>query len=244
MRNELAITVNGETLLLDVSGAAFWPAEETLIFADLHLEKGSSYARGRQFLPPYDTEATLLKMDGAVQRFHPRRIIALGDSFHDPEAADRLSAQARVLLQARAGAFIWITGNHDPGPPAWLGGMVTEEWSSRGLVFRHEPHTIPRPGEIAGHLHPCARVAKWGRSVRRRCFAADGRRMVLPSFGAYTGGLDVGEDAIAQLFGARFHAYMLGEERVYAIPRVQAGRRNKTEEIQPIISAITTAARP
>ncbi len=224
MRNELAIIVNGESLLLDVSGAAFWPAEETLIFADLHLEKGSSYARGRQFLPPYDTAATLLKMAGAVQRFRPRRIIALGDSFHDPDAAERLSPQARAMLQALSGEFIWITGNHDPGPPGWLGGMVTEEWSARGLIFRHEPRTIPRLGEIAGHLHPCARVAKWGRSVRRRCFAADGLRMVLPSFGAYTGGLDVGEDAIAGLFGARFHAYMLGEERVYAIPREQSGK--------------------
>jgi len=244
MKNELVITVNGEMLLLDVSGAAFWAAEETLIFADLHLEKGSSYARGRQFLPPYDTEATLLKMAGAVQRFLSRRIIALGDSFHDPDAAERLSAQARAMLQALSGEFVWITGNHDPRPPAWLGGMVTQEWSARGLPFRHEPHTSPRPGEIAGHLHPCARVAKWGRSVRRRCFAADGLRMVLPSFGAYTGGLDVGEDPIAGLFGARFHAYMLGEERVYAIPRVQAGRRNSTEDSQPIMSAITTAARP
>ncbi len=221
MRNEMAIAVNGETLLLDVSGAAFWPAEETVIFADLHLEKGSSYARGRQFLPPYDTGATLLKMAGAVQRFRPRRIVALGDSFHDPDAADRLSAQARAMLQAMAGAFVWITGNHDPRPPAWLGGEVAAEWAAGGLVFRHEPQADPVPGEIAGHLHPCARVAKWGRSVRRRCFAADGARMVLPSFGAYTGGLDVGDDAIARLFGARFHAYMLGEERVYAIPRVR-----------------------
>jgi DNA ligase-associated metallophosphoesterase len=222
MRNEMAIAVNGETLLLDVSGAAFWPAQETLIFADLHLEKGSSYARGRQFLPPYDTEATLLRMAGAVRRFRPRRILALGDSFHDPEAADRLSSDARAMLKALAGEFIWISGNHDPKPPAWLGGMVTAEWSAGGLFFCHEPQGEPRRGEIAGHLHPCARVAKWGRSIRRRCFAADGGRVVLPSFGAYTGGLDVGEEPIAQLFGARFHAYMLGEERVYAIPRVQA----------------------
>jgi len=225
MRNELSIIVNGETLLLDVSGAAFWPSEATLIFADLHLEKGSSYARGRQFLPPYDTGATLLKMASAAQRFRPRRIVALGDSFHDPDAAERLSVEARAMLQALSGEFVWITGNHDPRPPTWLGGMVTQEWTAGGLIFRHEPRTDPKPGEIAGHLHPCARVAKWGRSVRRRCFAADGLRMILPSFGAYTGGLDVGEEAIAQLFAARFHAYMLGEERVYAIPREQSGKR-------------------
>lgn len=216
----MQVTINGEALVMDVSGAAYWSAEQTLIFADLHLEKGSSYARGRQFLPPYDTQATLLKMAGAVRRLRPRRIIALGDSFHDPDAADRLPDEARVMLKALAADFIWITGNHDPKPPSWLGGMVTQEWRAGGLIFRHEPLDRPQAGEIAGHLHPCTRVAKWGRSVRRRCFAADGERMVLPSFGAYTGGLDVGEEPIAGLFGARFHAYMLGEERVYAIPRL------------------------
>lgn len=244
MQNQLAITINDETLVLDVSGAAFWPAEETLIFADLHFEKGSSYARGRQFLPPYDTEATLLKMAGAVRRWRPRRIIALGDSFHDPDAAERLSSEARTMLKTLVGDFIWISGNHDPRPPQWLGGTVTAEWRAGGLLFRHEPQAAPQPGEIAGHLHPCAHVAKWGRSVRRRCFAADGARMVLPSFGAYTGGLDVGEDPIAGLFGSRFHAYMLGEERVYAIPRVQAGRRSSMEDNQPMVRAMTTAARP
>jgi DNA ligase-associated metallophosphoesterase len=244
MWTDLGITINGESLLLDTSGAAFWPAQATLIFADLHLEKGSSYARGRQFLPPYDTEATLGRMRVAAARFNPRRIIALGDSFHDREAAERLSPAARDTLAGFACEFIWISGNHDPAPPRWLGGTVTAEWSAGGLTFRHEPQEDCRPGEIAGHLHPCAQVAKWGRRVRRRCFAASATRMILPSFGSYTGGLDVGEDVIARLFGPRFHAYMLGSDRVYAIPRFQAGRLKITEDIQPIISAITTAARP
>jgi DNA ligase-associated metallophosphoesterase len=244
MWTDLCVTINGEQLLLDVSGAAFWPARATLIFADLHLEKGSSYARGRQFLPPYDTLATLSRMRAAVLRFNPRRIIALGDSFHDRDAAERLSPAARDTLAGFSCDFIWIAGNHDPAPPAWLGGTVTAEWSEGGLSFRHEPQEDCRPGEIAGHLHPCAHVAKWGRRVRRRCFAASATRMILPSFGSYTGGLDVGEDAIARLFGPRFHAYMLGSNRVYAIPRFQAGRLNTTDDIQPIISAITTAARP
>jgi DNA ligase-associated metallophosphoesterase len=216
---DLEIIVNGERLLLDSSGAAFWPAQATLVFADLHLEKGSSYARGHQFLPPYDTHATLLRMAAAVARFNPRRIIALGDSFHDRDAATRLPDEARAFLAALKGEFIWIAGNHDPQPPAWLGGTITGVWSAGGLTFRHEPSAQCHPGEIAGHLHPVAKVAKWGRTVRRRCFAADGARMILPSFGAYTGGLDVGEEPIAKLFGARFHAYMLGTERVYAIAR-------------------------
>jgi DNA ligase-associated metallophosphoesterase len=222
---DLEIRVNGERLLLDSSGAAFWPAQATLVFADLHLEKGSSYARGRQFLPPYDTHATLLRMAAAVARFNPRRIIALGDSFHDRDAAERLPADARTFLAALKGEFIWIAGNHDPQPPVWLGGTVTGVWSAGGLTFRHEPSAQCHPGEIAGHLHPVAKVAKWGRTVRRRCFAADGARMILPSFGAYTGGLDVGEEPIAKLFGPRFHAYMLGTERVYAIAREQMGQR-------------------
>jgi DNA ligase-associated metallophosphoesterase len=228
---EVSIVVNGQALHLDKSGAAWWPAARTLIFADLHFEKGSSYARGRQFLPPYDTHATLLRMAHAVARYQPARIIALGDSFHDRDAAERLDEQARAALaaMARASNFVWITGNHDPHPPARLGGAILPEWREAGLIFRHEPVRFEsggeEDGEIAGHLHPCAHVAKWGRSVRRRCFAADQARMILPSFGAYTGGLDVGEAPIAGLFGPRFHAYMLGSERVYAIPREQGSKR-------------------
>jgi DNA ligase-associated metallophosphoesterase len=219
--NDLLIDVNGETLLLDACGAAFARAHGTLIFSDLHFEKGSSYARGRQFLPPYDTASTLLRMARAIDRHRPSRVIALGDSFHDANAADRLGPEERGMLEAMGGlaAFVWITGNHDPHPPAWLGGEIAETWRMGGLVFRHEPRAELEPGEVAGHLHPCASVAKWGRSVRRRCFVSDGLRLVLPSFGAYTGGLDVGEAAISSLFAGPFHAYMLGQSRVYAIPR-------------------------
>ena len=201
----LLIEVNGETLLLDSCGAAFSPAHSTLIFADLHFEKGSSYARGRQFLPPYDTADTLLRMARAIARHNPARVIALGDSFHDSGAADRLGPEERGLLDslAQTARFTWIAGNHDPHPPAWLGGEVAESLRLGGLTFRHEPLAAFEPGEVAGHLHPCARVAKWGRSVRRRCFVSDGLRLILPSFGAYTGGLDVGDAAIASLFAGR-----------------------------------------
>jgi hypothetical protein len=221
LSGDLLIDVNGETLLLDACGAAFARAHGTLIFSDLHFEKGSSYARGRQFLPPYDTTTTLLRMARAIERHKPARIIALGDSFHDKDAADRLGAEERGMLEAmgQQSSFVWITGNHDPHPPAWLGGEIAETWRMGGLVFRHEPRTALEPGEVAGHLHPCASVAKWGRSVRRRCFVSDGLRLILPSFGAYTGGLDVGEAAISSLFAGPFHAYMLGLSRVYAIPR-------------------------
>lgn len=221
MWTDLEITVNGETVLLDACGAAFAKAHSTLIFADLHLEKGSSYARGRQFLPPYDTADSLRRMAAAIARHRPARVIALGDSFHDRHAGERVASQDRALLESlgRSARFTWVTGNHDPHPPAWLSGEVVESLRLGGLLLRHEPRDAFEPGEVAGHLHPCARVAKWGRSVRRRCFVSDGLRLVLPSFGAYTGGLDVGDTAIASLFAGSFHAYMLGSRRVYAMAR-------------------------
>lgn len=216
----LQITVNGEIVLLDASGAVFVKAHSTLVFADLHFEKGSSYARGRQFLPPYDTSNTLLRMARAIARHKPARVIALGDSFHDRDAGARFMPQERAMLASlsHGARFTWITGNHDPSPPGWLQGDVVESLKVGRLLFRHEPQAAFDPGEVAGHLHPCASVAKWGRSVRRRCFVSDGLRLVLPSFGAYTGGLDVGDAAIASLFARSFHAYMLGSDRVYAIP--------------------------
>ena len=218
---DLIIDVNGETLLLDACGAAFLPAHDTLVFADLHFEKGSSYARGQQFLPPYDSRATLLRMAKAIARHKPAQVVALGDSFHDRDAADRLGDEERGVLESlgKAAHFVWIAGNHDPHPPTWLGGEIADGYRLGGLTFRHEPLSIFHAGEVAGHLHPCASVAKWGRSVRRRCFVSDGLRILLPSFGAYTGGLDVGDKAIATLFAGPFHAYMLGNTRVYAIPR-------------------------
>ncbi|HWU26987.1 MAG TPA: ligase-associated DNA damage response endonuclease PdeM [Rhizomicrobium sp.] len=217
--HETRIEVSGEELLLEVSGALWWPAENTLVFADLHFEKGSSYARGGQMLPPYDTRSTLARMETLVRRRHPARVIALGDSFHDTGAAERLDEQERArLAQLRNGAeWIWIAGNHDPAPPAWLGGHVTEEAAIGGLIFRHEPQSEDGRGEIAGHLHPCATVTRRGRALRRRCFVSDGVRLLMPAFGAYAGGLDVGDAAVRMLFRERFLTYLLGRARVYAV---------------------------
>ena len=225
MSTDLCIDVNGERLVLDKSGALFWPRARTLVFADLHFEKGSSFARGGQFLPPYDTRTTLLRMADPLARHSPARVISLGDAFHDSLAPERLGPDERAMLGrfCRTHAFVWIAGNHDPHRPSWLSGAGATQWREGGLVFRHAPDPEAEPGEVAGHLHPSARIAKYGRSVKRRCFAADARRIILPAFGAYAGGLDVDDPAIASLFDAPFHAFMLGEERVYAIPR-----RNRT----------------
>jgi hypothetical protein len=217
---EMQAEVNGELLLLDCAGAAWWPAERTLIFSDIHFEKGSSLARFGTLIPPYDTRTSLKRMGMLIARYAPARVIALGDSFHDREAADRLDAEERAMLASFVGGtrWIWIEGNHDPQPPRWLGGTITPETAIGGLMFRHEPSAVAQPGEIAGHLHPCATVTLRGYSLRRRCFASDGVRMVMPAFGAYAGGLSVADPAIASLFGGAFAAYMLGGRRVYAVP--------------------------
>jgi uncharacterized protein len=217
--HETRIEVNGEALMLDASGALWWPDEATLVFADLHFEKGSSFARNGALLPPYDTRASLARIEGVVRRRAATRIIALGDSFHDRDAAERLDDEERDRLATlRNGIeWVWIAGNHDPAPPAWLGGRAAEEIAVGGLVFRHEPRERNAQGEVAGHLHPCATVTRRGRSLRRRCFVSDGARLLMPAFGAYAGGLDVRDTAVRSLFAEKFLAYLLGAARVYAV---------------------------
>jgi DNA ligase-associated metallophosphoesterase len=204
-------------LLADAAGALYWSQEGVLVVADLHLEKGSSFARRGVLLPPYDTAATLARLLLLMARYAPRCVIALGDSFHDGGGPDRLSDADRADLRAlQAGRdWIWITGNHDPEPAQNIGGQFGGALAIGALTFRHIPSG--GAGEIAGHLHPVARVSHRGRAVRRRCFAADTMRMVMPAFGAFAGGLNIRDAAFAELFGTlSFTAHMLGDERVHA----------------------------
>jgi DNA ligase-associated metallophosphoesterase len=215
------IGVTGVVLEAFAEGALWWADRRMLVVADLHLEKGSSYARRGQMLPPYDTAETLRRLGRLVARLDPDVVIALGDSFHDDDGATRLSAGDRDALHAlQTGRdFVWIAGNHDPGRPHGLDGDHADEIAAGPIVFRHEPKP-GAAGEIAGHLHPSARVAGRGKSVRRKCFAGDGHRLVLPAFGAYAGGLNVLNRAFAGLFAAAtFRVFMLGEERVYPVGR-------------------------
>ena len=212
------VTIAGVTLVADLSGAFFWESERLLIVSDLHLEKGSSYAARGVLLPPYDTVATLARLSAVIARHDPRSVIALGDSFHDRKAHERLSAgdrEAVTALQARRD-WIWIAGNHDPALPRDIGGVVASEVAVGGIVFRHEP--TGAAGEIAGHLHPKARVTTRGRTVERRCFASDGMRAVMPAFGAYTGGLNIRDAAFQKIFQTPgFMAHVLGDNRMHAI---------------------------
>jgi uncharacterized protein len=214
------VVVAGIALVADCAGALYWPEEGLLVVADLHLEKGSSYATRGVLLPPYDTAATLAKLGALVARYAPKFVVALGDSFHDGGGPERVSQDDRAMLGAlqRGRDWIWIAGNHDPEPVRDLGGVSAAMFGVGPLVFRHAPEREPSDGEIAGHLHPVARVSGRGRTVSRRCFASDGKRMVMPAFGAYTGGLNIRSAAFADVFGTlKFTAHMLGEARIYAI---------------------------
>ena len=218
------VMVQGEALVADWTGALYCERERCLIVADLHLEKGSSFARRGQFLPPYDSAATLARLTRAVMRHAPRRVICLGDSFHDRDAHARLGAADLAALGAlQAGReWLWIAGNHDPDPPAGVGGDWHGELALGALTLRHEPRAGRQPGELAGHLHPAARVVGPSGSTRRPCFVGDGTRCVLPAFGAYAGGLNWRDSAFARLFGlGPVTAHVLGRDRVYA---VSAGR--------------------
>jgi uncharacterized protein len=216
-RTEHTLAVAGVTLHADPSGALYWPEQSLLAVADLHLEKGSSFAARGQLLPPYDTAATLARLARLVAHYAPRTVVALGDSFHDGGGPARLSPADRDNLHAlqRRRDWLWLTGNHDPEPAANIGGTFHSTLAQGALTFRHLP--AGSPGEIAGHLHPVARVAHRGRAVSRRCFAADKTRMMMPAFGAFTGGLNVRDAAFADLFGTlKFTAHLLGEDRLYA----------------------------
>ena len=206
-------------VMLRASGALWLEADRALVVADLHLEKGSSYAARGQMLPPYDTRETLRRLAAEVAALAPAVVVLLGDTFHDRRSEERLAAEDAEALRelARGRTLVWVVGNHDADGPQALPGETADELSMLGLTFRHEPQAGLRPGEVAGHLHPAARVTASRGSVRRRCFITDGERAILPAFGAYAGGLNVRDEAFAGLFARPPLAGALGAGRVHAV---------------------------
>ncbi len=203
------------------SGALWWPARATLIVADLHFEKGSAVAarRGGALLPPYDTAATIARLADAIERQAPRLVISLGDAFHDRHGPERMTEAERRAIAglARGRDWYWVAGNHDAAarPP---GGSTVPELTVEGIAFRHEPLADSAGPEIVGHYHPKAAVRTARGRVSGRCFAGDARRLVLPAFGAYAGGLDVLHPAIRCLFAERFAVGLIGRRGVHAFP--------------------------
>lgn len=215
----------GERLMLDPMGALFWPETRLLAVSDLHLEKGSSFARRGMLLPPWDTHVTLDRLTLLLRRWSPATVVALGDSFHDASGSTRLPATEQSRLNAMTGAhrFIWVQGNHDPTPPAGLGGEWVEAFAAGPMVFRHQAISVAEPAEIVGHHHPKATVQARSGSVSRPCFVFDGKRLMMPAFGAYAGGLDVLDPAINRLFPRGGRVFLLGRDRLFSF---EIGRGN------------------
>ena len=232
----LEFLCNGVPLIARCDGALWWPEERLLAVADLHLEKGTWYGmRTGQLLPPYDTRATLARLAQAIEEARPRIVLCVGDSFHDGEAAQRVDAADAAEIMRLVGAaqdWIWITGNHDPAPPRQWGGQASIELAFGPLVFRHQALTLPLTdtgGEVSGHYHPVASLVVRGRGLRRRCFLTVGTRLILPSYGAYTGGLNARDEAVAGVFGGAYDALAIGASSVHRLP-VRALR----QDVEPI----------
>lgn len=215
-----AIKLCGVTLLPDVTGALYWPEEDTLIVSDLHFEKNPAFAKRGVNLPPHDTSSTLTVLEGLFRFYRPWRVVVLGDSFQDEDASLRLSAGETTRLKALTlnSEWVWVSGKNDPEPPKDFGGEAAENFSIGSLVLRHEPGAPGTIGEIAGYLHPAARVMSRGRHIRRKCFLSDKDRIVLPALGAFTGGRNVLSEPFTELFPKkRFHAWILGNDTVYPV---------------------------
>jgi DNA ligase-associated metallophosphoesterase len=197
-------------------GALFWPARRALLVADLHLEKASWFARLGQMLPPYDSIATLSDLTALAASCAAEEIWCLGDSFHDRHGCDRLPAKARALLTALTAStrWTWITGNHDPGIADHCGGAIVDQAEVDGLLLRHEANPAEHRPELSGHFHPKLRITHRGRQISRRCFVATERKVILPAFGALTGGLDAAHPEIVRAVGPRAEALVPVADRL------------------------------
>jgi DNA ligase-associated metallophosphoesterase len=210
----------GETFEATGSGALYWRSQQALLVADLHLEKASWFARLGQFLPPYDSHATLTALAGEVEGTSAERLYCLGDSFHDRFGCERLPSQARELLIELTSRldWTWIVGNHDPGFADHCGGRIADEVEIGGIILRHEAvRDEPRP-EISGHYHPKLRVHLRGRQVSRRCFVTSATKIIMPAFGSLTGGLDAHHPEILGSVGSNAAALVPVSDRLLRFP--------------------------
>ncbi len=214
------VNIAGVDAVCDPLGALYIAACSCLVVSDLHLEKGAAFARRGMMLPPYDTLSTLRLLETVLSRHNPRMVISLGDNFHDRKGSALMPEEWRQRIHTMASGrdWIWINGNHDPDGTCNLPGVSTDELCLGGLTFRHEPGQGMQKGEIAGHLHPAATIRRREKSVRRPCFATDGQRLVMPSFGVLTGGLDLSHAAFRGLFREQdLVAHMLSREKIYSV---------------------------
>lgn len=211
---------SGHELVALPQAALFWPARKALLVADLHFEKASWFARFGQLLPPYDSEATLADLEALVTATGAQELWCLGDSFHDSAGSERLSPSARAKLEALTTRldWTWITGNHDSAIDPSCGGTIVEEAKLDGLILRHEADPEDTRPELSGHFHPKLRIRIRGKGVSRRCFVATERKLILPAFGALTGGLDAGHPEIVRAVGTQAEALVPVNDRLLRFP--------------------------
>ncbi|MBV8907891.1 MAG: ligase-associated DNA damage response endonuclease PdeM [Sphingomonas sp.] len=210
----------GETFEATADGALYWRAQNALLVADLHLEKASWFARLGQFLPPYDSHATLTALAGEIERTGANRLYCLGDSFHDRFGCERLPARARELLTSLTSRldWTWIVGNHDPGFADHCGGKIEDEVELGGIILRHEAVRVESRAEISGHFHPKLRVNLRGRRVSRRCFVKSSTKIIMPAFGSLAGGLDAHHPEILGSVGGKAAALVPVSDRLLRFP--------------------------
>jgi DNA ligase-associated metallophosphoesterase len=205
-----------QELMLHPQGILIWPAQSMAVVSDLHLEKGSFFAPRHYFLPPYDTYQTLHRLSEILKGLDVGRLLLLGDSFHDEEGYMRMRGEDRHCLHGLIDQYetIWISGNHDQEfvPP---GCQSYEHINIQNLIFRHE--ASGRTPEISGHFHPKMTIRHKGSRLSRSCFIEDGKRLIMPAFGAYTGGLDVTDPEIGRHFGDDYHVHITGKEKIYTL---------------------------
>ena len=208
--NTLPFQFSGADLMALGSGALWWQAQGLLCVSDLHLGKSARAARtGGMELPPYEVIDTLHRLDRDLQVTGARRVICLGDSFDDAGAADRLTEEASLqITRLQAGReWVWIEGNHDPGPVN-LGGSHKRTLTIGPLTFRHICEG--EKGEVSGHYPPKAQIRTRSRNLSRPCFLIDDHRLIMPAYGTYTGGLRCDRAPLATLMSANAQAILTG----------------------------------
>jgi uncharacterized protein len=210
-QSRMEIAFGGEQVMLDASGTLFLAGHDILAVADLHLEKGSFYASRGNPVPRHDTRDSLLRLGAAIDIYRPAKVVCLGDSFHDTGAGKRMTLpDAHMLerLMAQVSAWIWLTGDHDPEIPARFGGTVAQDHAAGMLRLAHLPETPARP-LIAGHYHPKLSLRLANQHISGRCFLYSDDLLLMPAFGAYAGGMDTRDAALAPLFAARERRHVL-----------------------------------
>lgn len=217
-------------LLLRPSGTLYWPAQETLVVADMHLEKGSFAAISRGvLLPPHDTHDTLSRLLAELNATRPARLLLLGDSLHDNAGLNRMASTDRNLLDRilQLQETIWLHGNHDAQISASL-SVAMEHYHLAGIDFMHEA-SDGEGFEVSGHYHPVASIRHKGISARQKVFAVNGGKLIMPSFGTYTGGLDVDDPACAGVLGSAPLLYACGTSRVFLLPAMPTASQSQRE---------------